>query len=69
MIKTALLLSAFTMTISSAAYAEHVNSVSDEVIAQQRENLANNMEGKGFGPQSPRDINSYIGNNPVKFRD
>ncbi len=41
--------------------------VSDKVIAQQRHNLAKATEGKGFGPQSPRDIDSISGNNNIAF--
>jgi hypothetical protein len=41
--------------------------VSDQVIAQQRHNLAKNTEGKGFGPQSPRDIDSTTGSNSIAF--
>ena len=41
--------------------------VSDRVIAEQRHMLAKNTEGKGFGPQSPRDIDSVDGRNPVVF--
>lgn len=41
--------------------------VSDQVIEQQRQNLAKNTEGKGFGPQSPRDIDSVSGNNNIAF--
>ncbi|MBL1321440.1 MAG: hypothetical protein COA63_010335 [Methylophaga sp.] len=40
---------------------------SNQVIAQQRELLAKNTLNKGFGPQSPRDIDSTIGNNTVAF--
>ena len=29
------------------------NHVSDQVIEQQRQNLAKNTEGKGFGPAIP----------------
>lgn len=43
------------------------DTVSDQLIAQQRQNLAVNTEGKGFGPQSPRDIGSARGNNPIMF--
>ena len=39
----------------------------DQMIAQQRETLAKNTEGKGFGPQSPRDIDSAAGSNPIVF--
>lgn len=41
--------------------------VSDEVIAKQRDMLAKNTKGKGFGPQSPRDIDSSAGSNKVFF--
>ena len=43
------------------------NHVSDQVIEQQRQNLAKNTKGKGFGPQSPRDIDSVTGNNNIAF--
>ncbi|NQY65321.1 MAG: hypothetical protein HRT38_16695 [Alteromonadaceae bacterium] len=41
--------------------------VSDQVIAKQRNALAKNTEGKGFGPQSPRDIDSAMGKNSRTF--
>lgn len=41
--------------------------VGDDVIAQQNANLAKNTEGKGFGPQSPRDLGSAKGENRVIF--
>ncbi len=37
--------------------------VGDDIIASQRAELAKNTKGKGFGPQSPRDIDSKAGNN------
>ena len=40
---------------------------SDQYIAKQREALANNTAGKGFGPQSPRDIDSTAGTNKRMF--
>lgn len=40
---------------------------SDQVVAAQRLALEENTRGKGFGPQSPRDINSAAGKNPVVF--
>lgn len=43
------------------------DSVSDEVIAQQRQKLAKNTDGQGFGPQSPRDIDSADGSNAIAF--
>ncbi len=45
----------------------HGAVVADAVIAEQRASLAMNTEGKGFGPQSPRDIDSLVGTNPVVF--
>ncbi len=41
--------------------------VSDAVITEQQRNLANNTRGQGFGPQSPRNIESAAGNNRVLF--
>lgn len=40
---------------------------SDKVIEQQRLNLAENTRGEGFGPQSPRDIDSFSGSNTLNF--
>ncbi|MGF1700205.1 hypothetical protein L4D09_07820 [Photobacterium makurazakiensis] len=37
--------------------------VVDNVITEQRAALAENTQGKGFGPQSPRDIENLTGNN------
>lgn len=42
-------------------------AVPDEVIAKQNANLAKNTEGKGFGPQTPRDIDSSAGSNTVVY--
>jgi hypothetical protein len=42
-------------------------SVADNVISEQRAMLAINTKGKGFGPQSPRDIDAVAGNNPLLF--
>ncbi len=42
-------------------------AVDDSVIAEQRDALAKNTEGKGFGPQSPRDIDSLTGANTLTF--
>lgn len=49
------------------SHANESEVVSDEVIAQQRANLAENTTGKGFGPQSPRDIDSIEGANQRIF--
>ena len=44
-----------------------VSAVSDDVIAEQNEQLVVNTDGKGFGPQSPRDIDSLDGANNITF--
>ena len=41
--------------------------VSDQVIVKQRAALAKNTKGKGFGPQSPRDIDAAAGKNARIF--
>lgn len=41
--------------------------VSDQVISHQNDVLAKNTKGKGFGPQSPRDIDSNAGSNSIVF--
>ena len=57
--------------LSAELHALEVSSgpVSDAVIAQQRANLAANTKGQGFGPQSPRDIDSIRGKNRLFFSD
>lgn len=52
--------------ITSTSFAVMAD-VSDKVIAEQRANLAKNTEGKGFGPQSPRDIDTLEGENNIAF--
>jgi len=47
-------------------HAAH-SAVADKVIAEQRAMLAKNTDGAGFGPQSPRDIDSAAGNNGRSF--
>ncbi len=41
----------------------------DEAVASQRDNLASNTAGKGFGPQSPRDLRYAEGNNGIVFEN
>jgi hypothetical protein len=43
------------------------DSVSDDVISEQRAVLAKTTNGAGFGPQSPRDIDSVEGSNQRVF--
>lgn len=42
-------------------------AASDDTLAKQRQELAENTLGKGFGPQSPRDIDAVHGNNTRTF--
>jgi len=50
----------------SAKESGHV-AVMDNVISGQKAMLATNTKGKGFGPQSPRDIDASAGNNKRLF--
>ncbi|WP_040724847.1 delta-class carbonic anhydrase [Thiomicrorhabdus sp. Kp2] len=52
---------------TTSNHHEHHGPVADEVVAEQRAALAKNTDGKGFGPQSPRDIDSATGSNTIKF--
>ena len=45
----------------------HATVVSDQVVAEQRAMLEKNTNGKGFGPQAPRDIDSKDGKNGIIF--
>ena len=51
----------------TTSHADHVEDVSDEVIAQQRAALAAQTDGAGYGPQSPRDIDAVEGTNGRAF--
>ena len=50
-----------------ALNASELKAVSDEVVAEQRDKLAMTTTGMGFGPQSPRDIDTLTGENSVSF--
>ncbi|MBV1776893.1 hypothetical protein KSF73_14340 [Burkholderiaceae bacterium DAT-1] len=56
-------------TLANDGHADEHGAVANEVIAAQRDALAKNTAGKGFGPQSPRDINAVAGTNPVRFSE
>lgn len=43
------------------------HAVSQDVIAKQRQELAENTFAKGFGPQAPRDIDAHYGSNKRTF--
>ncbi|SFC58120.1 delta-class carbonic anhydrase [Pseudoalteromonas denitrificans] len=61
-----LLATSTLLPVTAIAGNSHSN-VSDQVIEKQRVELAKNTDGKGFGPQSPRDIDSVEGNNKRIF--
>lgn len=52
---------------AAASEHEHAAPVGDDVIAAQRTALDENTKGKGFGPQSPRDIDSKGGSDDIVF--
>lgn len=55
--------------ISTVAIAKQSSNtvVSDDIIKKQREQLSLNTDGKGFGPQAPRDIDNIKGSNTRSF--
>jgi len=58
--------------VSFSAWAQESQSdmkesVSDDFVAEQRAQLEINTQGKGFGPQSPRDIDAVEGTNNIMF--
>ncbi len=67
--RTSLLLAAVmaAVTLGANARADAHGAVADAVIAEQRANLGANTKGKGFGPQSPRDIDAGNGTNTISF--
>lgn len=67
LIVTITTLSLSMSAIAKENHSEHQISIADNVIATQRENLAISTKGRGFGPQSPRDLNSLVGTNPINF--
>ena len=62
----ALAIATILVPLTACAGSGHDN-VSDNVIAKQRAMLEKNTDGKGFGPQSPRDIDSIKGTNARIF--
>jgi hypothetical protein len=53
--------------LASNAVRSQEGTVLDNVISHQRTSLAENTQGKGFGPQSPRDIDNKAGRNARIF--
>jgi len=67
-----ILLASMIAALSTPIYAtettsHHAATVPDDVIAQQRAALAKNTIDQGFGPQSPRDIDTIEGDNTLEF--
>jgi len=68
-----ILLAAFAMLPAHANASEghghddHHSQASDHEITNQRTALAKSTKGQGFGPQSPRDIDSNSGSNDRAF--
>jgi len=60
------LVAIFAVATPTLALADG-HSVSDEVIAEQRAALASATDGAGFGPQSPRDLETVSGDNQRMF--
>ena len=61
------LLTAAASLVIMNSTADAAGGVSDDVIAEQRAMLAESTHGAGFGPQSPRDIDSVAGHNGRAF--
>jgi hypothetical protein len=62
--------SALALAIASVLFfsaTANAKAVSDSVISKQRVALEANTDGKGFGPQSPRDIDQAYGLNERAF--
>lgn len=55
--------------LTGCVHTEHhaMHMATDGMIKEQRAMLAENTQGKGFGPQSPRDIDSAMGKNSIIF--
>lgn len=69
---TAALMASCATTVNHEAAEQkkatgHDEKVSDQVVAGQRNMLAKNTMNKGFGPQSPRDIDVSVGKNNRLF--
>lgn len=55
------------LILTDFANAAHKTVATDNKIKDQRAMLAKNTKDKGFGPQSPRDIDSTMGQNNIAF--
>ncbi len=61
-----------TLFVNASYGKEHQpgdeNQVADKIIAEQRQMLEKNTRAKGYGPQSPRDIDAKAGENRIMFK-
>lgn len=64
---SAIALQGFAITASADGHGH--SSVADSVIEKQNATLANNTNGKGYGPQAPRDLDAKAGNNARIFNE
>lgn len=62
-----LLIPLTALNIAFADKGTKTGPVSDSVIKKQNANLSKNTKGKGFGPQSPRDLETKSGDNKIQF--
>lgn len=58
---------AVVSSVNAAAASDTQGAVGDDVIAAQRAALAAATDGAGFGPQSPRDLDTLTGSNARVF--
>lgn len=63
--KAPLVLTLLAFTLSANAQDAHHGDA--DAVAAQNATLTKNTEGKGYGPQSPRDLNAKGGSNPRVF--
>ena len=64
---TAVIAATVLIPLVGAVHADDHRAVPDSVVEKQRSALATNTFGKGFGPQSPRDIDKFSGANGRVF--
>lgn len=60
---------ALSVAVVCAKSVEHPDKSNHSIVELQRQHLDANTKGKGFGPQSPRDIDTVEGENPIEFAD
>lgn len=65
--KTPFALTLLALTLSASAHAQDTHHEGNDTVAAQNAALAKNTEGKGYGPQAPRDLNAKGGSNPRVF--